>query len=140
MGTKPDFLRRRPRAARIFLAWGLIYFWTALVICSSSGPANGSTQGKYFQVEMLSPQNFKITPRVRGPVSARLLGGTGSQKLITRQENGRTVISAHVPQGSKLAIKVGRYHLYLWMKSATSFEVHEDFRPRKAWPDAEEHL
>jgi hypothetical protein len=119
---------------RVSLAWRLIFFWTALVIVSLSGLTIGSVQGKYFQVEMLSPQNFKITPRVQGPVSAHLLGGAGSQHLITRQENNQTVIFVRVPQGGKLTIKVGEYYLRLWMKNASSFEVQEEFRPHKASP------
>jgi hypothetical protein len=126
-----------PRASR---AWGLIFFWTALVIFSFSGLTIGSVQGKYFQVEMLSPQYFKITPRVQGPVSSYLLGGKGSRQLITRQENGQTVIFVRVPQGAKLTIKVGEYNLRLWMKNASSFEVQEEFRPQKACPAGKEHI
>jgi hypothetical protein len=126
-----------PRAS---LAWRCIFFWTALVIFSFSGLTIGSVQGKYFQVERLSPQNFKITPRVHGPVSAYLLGSKGSQELITRQENGQTIILVRVPQGAKLTVKVGEYYLYLWMKNASSFEVQEEFRPKKASPAGEEHL
>jgi len=115
-----------PRAS---LAWRLIFFWTVIAIFSFSGFTIGSVKDKYFQVEMLSPQSFKITPRVQGPVSAHLLGGTGSQQLINRQENGQTVIFVHVPQGAKLTIKVGGYCLRLWMKNDNSFEVQEEFRP-----------
>ena len=85
-----------PRAS---LAWGRIFLWTALVILCCSGLTIGSVQGKYFQIEMLSSQYFKITPRVKGSVSAHLLGGTGSQQLITRQENGHTVISVRRAPG-----------------------------------------
>ena len=88
---------------------------------------------------MLSPQYFKITPRVQGPVSAHLLGGTGSQQLINRQENGRTVIFVQVPLGATLTIRVGEYFLRLWMKNASSFEVQEEFRPQKACPAGEGH-
>jgi hypothetical protein len=56
-----------PRAS---LAWEFIFFWTALVIFPFSGLTIGSVQGKYFQVEVLYPQYFKITPRVQGSVSA----------------------------------------------------------------------
>jgi hypothetical protein len=97
-------------------------------------------QGKYFQVEMRSPQSFKITPRVKGSVSAHLLGGSGSQQLITRQENGQTVIFVRVPPGATLTIKVGEYYLRLWMNNASSFEVQEEFRPRKARPAGKEHI
>ena len=89
---------------------------------------------------MISSQYFKITPRVKGSFSANLRGGTSSQQLITRQENGHTVILVRVPLGATLTIKVGEYYLRLWMKNASSFEVQEEFKPQRACPAGEEHI
>jgi hypothetical protein len=135
--SRMPLLTGGPRAP---LAWGRILLWTALAILCCSGLTIGSVQGKYFQIEMLSSHYFKITPRVKGSVSAHLLGGTSSQQLITRQEGGHTVILVRVPLGATLTIKVGEYYLRLWMKNASSFEVQEEFKPQRACPAGEDHI
>jgi hypothetical protein len=96
--------------------------------------------GKYFQVEKLAPQYFKITPRVQGPVSSQLVGGGGSQELITRQENGRTVIYARIPAGAALTLRVGDFYLRLWMKTSGAFEVQEGLRGQEVSPTGPENL
>jgi hypothetical protein len=121
-----------------FMTWGLIFFLPALGIFSFSGPTVGEVQGKYFQVEVLSPQYFKIKPRVPGPVSAHLLGGKSSQQLITRQENGQTVIYARIPMNATLTVRVGEYYLRLWMKNSSFFEIQEGFRPHATSPGGED--
>lgn len=110
-----------------FLAWGRIFLLPALVL-SFSGIAAGGVPGKYFQVEMLSPQYFRITPRVQGPMSTYLIGGKDSQQLISRQENGKTTIYVRVPLGATLTIRVGKHCLRLWMKDSSSFESEEECR------------
>ena len=88
-------MRRQPSlSASPRAPWvrGLLFFYPLLGIFCFCGLTLAAGLGKYFQVERLSPEYFKITPRVQGPVSSQLVGGGGSQELITRQENGRTVI------------------------------------------------
>jgi hypothetical protein len=110
-----------------FLAWGRIFLLPALVL-SFTGIAAGGVPGKYFQVEMLSPQYFRITPRVQGPMSTYLIGGKDSRQLISRQENGKITIYVRVPLGATLTIRVGEYCLRLWMKDSSSFESEEECR------------
>ncbi|MFZ5447261.1 MAG: hypothetical protein ACOZFS_01290 [Thermodesulfobacteriota bacterium] len=78
-----------------------------------------------FLVEMVSPQKFRIQPLVSGPVSAALVGGGGSQTLITRQENGHTVIDARVPVGATLRLQVGGKSLGLKMVDAEHYKLWE---------------
>lgn len=77
-------------------------------------------------MEMVSPQHFRIQSQVSGPVSTSLAGGGGSQQLITRQENGRTVIYAVVPPGATLILRVGNHRLRLWMTTPQDYYYRED--------------
>jgi hypothetical protein len=89
----------------------------------SLGLGAGNTD---FLVEMVSPQKFRIQPRISGPVSSAIMGGGGNQTLITRQENGRTVIDAEVPVGGTLRLRVGSRSMQLQMVDSQRYEWWED--------------
>lgn len=79
-----------------------------------------------FQVEMVSPQRFRIQPLISGPVSSSIVGGGGNQTLITRQENGHTIIDAEVPVGAVLHLKVGSKSLKLRMVDSEHYQCWKD--------------
>ncbi len=79
-----------------------------------------------FQVVMVSPQRFHIQPLISGPVSSSLVGSGGNQTLITRQENGRTVIDAEVPVGATLRLQVGSRSMNLRMVDSRHYTCWED--------------
>jgi hypothetical protein len=111
-----------PRASR---ARGLLLFWLVLALGLSPLLSRAEGEGQYFQVQMVSPQYFRIQPLVQGPVSTVLLGG-GSQQLINRRENGQQVIYARVPPGAELTVSVGRHRLRLRMTDAERYEIREE--------------
>jgi hypothetical protein len=79
-----------------------------------------------FQVEMIAPQKFRIQSRVSGPVSSSIMGSGGNQTLITRQENGRTVIDAEVPVGAVLHLQVGERSMRLQMLDSQHYNCWEE--------------
>jgi hypothetical protein len=117
------------------MVWGLLFLgwvmlWGGPASPTPLGIADDRVVGKCFQVEMISPQYFRVKPKVQGPASSQLSGGKGSRQLITRQENGQTVIYVRIPLGATLTVRVGEYSLRLWMKEENSFEIKEECRPR----------
>ncbi len=109
-------------------SWG----WRArllatLILSGMLGPAQAQgVKTTDFQVEMVSPQRFHIQSRIAGPVSSALVGGGGNQTLITRQENGRTIIDAEIPVGAVLHLKVGEKSLKLQMVDSQHYKCWED--------------
>jgi hypothetical protein len=79
-----------------------------------------------FQVVMVSPQRFRIQPLISGPVSSSIIGGGGNQTLITRQENGHTIIDAEVPLGATLRLQVGSRSMKLQMVDSQHYQCWED--------------
>jgi hypothetical protein len=88
--------------------------------------ADSALAGKYFQVEELSPHYFCIQPLISGPLTTSLTGGSGSQELVTRQDQTRTMIYARVPPGATLLIRVGPHRLRLWITTPPNFEFREE--------------
>jgi hypothetical protein len=82
--------------------------------------------GKYFLVEMLTPQHFRIQTQIPGPVSTSLVGGDGMQSILTRQENSRTVIYASLPLRARLQVKVGEHRLLIWMIDPQHYEMRQE--------------
>jgi len=108
------------------LGWraGLLATW---LIFGGLGPAMALGAGDSdFRVEMVSPQKFRIQPRIAGPVSSSIVGGGGNQTLITRQENGRTVIDAEIPVGAVLHLKVGERSMRLQMVDSEHYQFWKD--------------
>lgn len=109
-------------------SWG----WRAgllatLLISGWLGPAMAlGAENSDFRVEMVSPQKFRIESRIGGPVSSSIVGGGGNQTLITRQENGRTVINAEVPVGAVLNLKVGFRSMKLQMVDSQHYQCWEE--------------
>jgi hypothetical protein len=98
----------------------------ALLVSGLLTPALAQGTGKAdFRVEMVSPQRFRIEPRISGPVAAAMVGG-GNQTLITRQENGRTIIDAVVPVGAVLRLQVGPRSLGLKMVDSQHYQYWEE--------------
>jgi hypothetical protein len=79
-----------------------------------------------FKVEMIAPQKFRIQPRISGPVSSSIMGSGGNQTLITRQENGRTIIDAEVPVGAVLHLQVGESSMRLQMVDSKNYKYWEE--------------
>jgi hypothetical protein len=95
------------------------------LLISFSLPA-AQAAGKYFLVEQLTGLKFRIVPQIPGPVSTSLTGGSPRLQLITRQEQGRTVILARLSPGSTLLVRVGPHRLRLWVSNPPNSNYHED--------------
>jgi hypothetical protein len=117
-----DKVQRPKRGAS---GWGAGLLAT-LLIFGVLGPALAQGVESDFRVEMVSPQRFHIEPRVAGPVSSSLVGGGGNQTLITRQENGRTIIDAEIPVGAVLHLQVGERGMRLKMVDSQHYQCWED--------------
>lgn len=114
---------RRFRQLRGPLMGLLVPLLLSGLISPPLAPAAGTSD---FQVVMVSPQRFRIQPLIIGPVSSSIVGTGGNQTLITRQENGRTVIDAMVPVGATLRLQVGSRSLQLKMVDAEHYQCRED--------------
>lgn len=105
------------------LGWLLV----ALISSGIIGPLQTlGAQDPDFLVQMVSPQRFRIQPLISGPVSSSIVGGRGSQTLITRQENDHTVIDAMVPVGATLRLKVGSRSMELQMVDSQHYQWWEN--------------
>jgi hypothetical protein len=117
-----NLVKRPKKVLRGLVIWLLV----PLLFSGSLSPNFISGAESSFQVEMVSPQRFRIQPLISGPVSSAIVGGGGNQTLITRQENGYTVIDAEVPVGAVLHLKVGSRSLRLQMVDSEHYQCWKD--------------